>query len=48
MLANANLGKDLTILALHGRVVSIGSRGSVEINPRDAMMRDAAILGMTL
>jgi NADPH2:quinone reductase len=48
MLANVNLGKDLTILALHGRVVSIGSRGNVEINPRDAMMRDAAILGMTL
>ena len=48
MLANVNLGKDLAILALHGRVVSVGSRGSVEINPRDAMMRDAAILGMTV
>lgn len=48
MLANMNLGKDLGILARGGRVVIIGSRGSVEINPRDAMSRDAAILGMVL
>jgi len=48
MLANVNLGRDLTILAPRGRVVVIGSRGPIEINPRDAMMRDAAILGMTL
>jgi NADPH2:quinone reductase len=48
MLANVNLGKDLTVLAQGGRVVVIGSRGTVEINPREAMARDAAILGMTL
>ena len=48
MLANVNLGKDLPLLAKHGRVVVVGSRGPVEINPRDAMGRDAAILGMTL
>jgi NADPH2:quinone reductase len=48
MLANVNLASDLTILALHGRVVVVGSRGPIEINPREAMMRDAAILGMTL
>ncbi|HLI34032.1 MAG TPA: NADPH:quinone reductase [Terriglobia bacterium] len=48
MLANVNLGKDLTVLARNGRVVVIGSRGSVEINPRDTMSRDASILGMTL
>ncbi len=48
MLANVNLGKDLTILAPKGRVVVIGSRGSVEINPRDAMSRDATIFAMTL
>jgi NADPH2:quinone reductase len=46
--AHINLGKDLTVLAPHGRVVVIGSRGPVEINPRDAMGRDAVILGMTL
>jgi NADPH2:quinone reductase len=48
MLANVNLGKDLGILAHEGRVVVIGSRGTVEIDPRDAMRRDAAILGMVL
>jgi len=48
MLANINLGKDLGILARGGRVVIVGSRGTVEINPRDAMSRDAAILGMVL
>jgi NADPH2:quinone reductase len=48
MLANVNLGNDLPILAQDGRVVVIGSRGSVEINPRDAMSRNAAILGMIL
>lgn len=48
MLANVNLGKDLPALAKSGRVVVIGSRGKVEINPRDVMSRDAAILGMVL
>jgi NADPH:quinone reductase len=48
MLSNVNLGKDLTVLARNGRVVVVGSRGSVEINPRDTMGRDASILGMTL
>jgi NADPH2:quinone reductase len=48
MLANVNLGKDLKVLAPRGRVVVIGSRGVVQIDPRDAMTRDAAILGMLL
>jgi NADPH2:quinone reductase len=48
MLANVNLGKDLTVLAPKGRVVVIGSRGPVEINPRDAMTRDASIHAMSL
>jgi NADPH2:quinone reductase len=48
MLSNVNLGKDLTVLAKGGRVVVIGSRGAVEINPRDTMSRDAAIFGMAL
>jgi NADPH:quinone reductase len=48
MQANVNLGKDLTILARGGRVCVIGSRGPVEINPRDAMVRDAAILGVMI
>jgi NADPH2:quinone reductase len=48
MLANVNLGKDLKVLAMKGRVVVIGSRGTVEVDPRDTMSRDAAILGMAL
>jgi len=48
MLANVNLGEDLKLLAPHGRVVVIGNRGTVEINPRDAMMREADIRGMML
>jgi NADPH2:quinone reductase len=48
MLANVNLAKDLTLLAVRGRVVVIGNRGSIEINPRAAMQRDLSILGLTL
>ncbi|MBD3305990.1 zinc-binding dehydrogenase [candidate division KSB3 bacterium] len=48
MLANVNLGQDLKILAKGGRVVVIGSRGDVQITPRDLMGRDAAVLGMAL
>ena len=47
MLANVNLGKDLGLLAPQGRVVVIGSRGRVEIDPRDTMQRDADIRGMS-
>ena len=48
MLANVNLNKDLGVVAKGGRVVVIGSRGEVTINPRLAMARDAAVLGMML
>jgi NADPH:quinone reductase len=48
MLANVNLAKDLSILALGGRVVVVGNRGTVEINPRDAMGRDGSIICMSL
>jgi NADPH2:quinone reductase len=48
MLANVNLARDLTLLAHGGRAVVVGNRGNIEINPRDIMMRDAAILGMSL
>src|SRR6266540_7164724 len=46
MLANVNLQKDLGIIAMRGRIVVIGTRGTVEINARLAMNKDAAILGM--
>ena len=48
MLANVNLDKDLGLLARHGRVVVVGNRGRIEIDARQTMGRDAAILGMTL
>lgn len=48
MLANKNLANDLGLLAKKGRVVIIGNRGTIEINPRDAMSREADIRGMTL
>lgn len=48
MLANVNLGRDLGILAPKGRVVVVGNRGTVEINARDIMSRDGAILAMSL
>jgi NADPH2:quinone reductase len=43
-----NLGGDLKMLALHGRVVVIGSRGDVTITPRDLMSRRASVLAFTL
>lgn len=48
MLANVNLNKDLSLMAKGGRIVVVGSRGPVEIDPRLAMMRESDIRGMTL
>jgi NADPH:quinone reductase len=48
MLANKNLANDLQVLAKKGRVAVIGNRGTIEINPREAMMREADIRGVTL
>lgn len=48
MLANVNLDRDLEVLASRGRVVVIGSRGRIEIDPRKTMGRDSSILGMSL
>ncbi|HSP15987.1 MAG TPA: NADPH:quinone reductase [Thermoanaerobaculia bacterium] len=48
MLANVNLGHDLELLAEGGRVIVIGSRGPVEIVPRNLMSRNASIIGMLL
>jgi len=48
MLANVNLDRDLDVIAPHGRVMVIGNRGRVEIDPRKAMGKDITILGMTL
>jgi NADPH2:quinone reductase len=46
LLANVNLANDLKLLNQGGRVAVIGSRGTVEIDPRDAMKSDASIMGL--
>jgi NADPH2:quinone reductase len=48
MLANVNLDKDLGVLASRGRVIVVGNRGRVEIDPRQTMPKESAILGMQL
>ena len=48
MLANVNLDADLGLLARSGRVIVVGNRGRVEIDARQVMSRDTAILGMAL
>uniref|UniRef100_A0A3Q0QXP1 Crystallin, zeta (quinone reductase) n=1 Tax=Amphilophus citrinellus TaxID=61819 RepID=A0A3Q0QXP1_AMPCI len=48
MLSNVNLSKDLQMLAYGGRVTVIGSRGSIEINPRDTMAKESSIMGVAL
>jgi NADPH2:quinone reductase len=48
MLANVNLAKDLSLLAKHGRVAVVGNRGTIEINPRDTMAKEAAIVGVQM
>jgi NADPH2:quinone reductase len=45
MLANQNLDADLSVLAPRGRIVVVGNRGRVEIDPRKTMAKEAAILG---
>ncbi len=48
MLANVNLNRDLGLLARRGRVIVIGNRGTIEIDPRQTMSKDTDIRGMTL
>ncbi|CAB1447222.1 unnamed protein product [Pleuronectes platessa] len=48
MLSNVNLSKDLEMLAYGGRVMVVGSRGPIEINPRDTMAKESSIIGVVL
>ena len=48
MLANVNLSHDTKLLANNGRIIVIGSRGEVTINPRELMGRRASIRAFTL
>jgi NADPH2:quinone reductase len=48
MLANVNLERDFEALAMFGRIVVVGNRGSLQFTPRQAMTRDTTIYGMSL
>lgn len=48
MLANVNLDRDLDPLRVGGRVVIIGSRGRVEIDPRKLMEKESSVRGVML
>lgn len=48
MLANVNLSNDLKLLSYGGRVIVVGSRGSIEINLRDIMTKETSITGISL
>jgi NADPH2:quinone reductase len=48
MLANVNLQKDIDLVARFGRIVVIGNRGTIEINPRGTMGKDSTIMGLSL
>lgn len=48
MLANVNLDNDLSMLTHGGRVVIVGNRGRIEIDPRRTMPKELSILGMTM
>ena len=48
MAANVHLGDDLSLLSASGRVVVVGGRGHVAVNPRDVMRGETSILGLRL
>ena len=48
MLANMNLERDFEALAIFGRIVVVGNRGSLQFTPRQAMTKDATVYGMSL
>jgi NADPH2:quinone reductase len=48
MLANVNLAHDAELLAARGRIVVVGSRGSLDFTPRLLMAKEASVVGMML
>ena len=48
MLAYVNLEHDFEVMAQRGRIVIVGNRGSIEINPRAIMAKDLEIRGVML
>ncbi len=48
MLGNVNLAADLQLIDQQGRIVVIGNRGAIEINPRAIMQKEAIVTGVML
>ncbi|HXF43700.1 MAG TPA: NADPH:quinone reductase [Pyrinomonadaceae bacterium] len=48
MLANVNLERDFEAIARFGRIVIVGSRGSLMFTPRQLMTKDITVFGMSL
>ena len=48
MLANVNLAADMDLVAKYGRIIVIGNRGEITVNPRVAMMKELDIRGVVL
>lgn len=48
MLADANLEEDMKRIAMYGRVVINGSRGSLTFTPRLMMIKESALYGMAI
>ena len=49
MLANVNLNADLQLLRSGvGRIVVIGNRGTIDVNPRLLMAKETNVCGVTL
>ncbi len=48
MLADKNLENDMRVVAKHGRIVVIGSRGSLEMTPRLLMAKESTVMGMAI
>lgn len=48
MLANVNLAADMDLAAKFGRIIVIGNRGEITVNPRVAMMKELDIRGIAL
>jgi len=48
MLTNVNLDRDFDVLALRGRVMAVGNRGRIDVDPGKLMTKDGILLGMRM
>ncbi|TFE69783.1 quinone oxidoreductase [Methylacidiphilum sp. Yel] len=48
MLANKNLENDFSLLANYGKILVIGNRGKIEIDPRNILRKEISVIGVNL